>query len=378
MRIILQYIVVLNLCFFSLRAQITKADYYNKIDNKVFTFSKLSPNAPFDTITAFVNNNFQTQEDRVRAYYTWIALNISYDVEHLNELNLMMVFNIDRIISTGQKTTDVLKSKMAVCEGYSNVMVDFCKASSIPCFLVCGYVKTPEGNIPEMLHAWNVLRIDSVWTMLDITWSSGYLNVEKKYVKRFSNKYFIPKPKTFIKDHFPLDPMWQLLKYPFTKKDFENDSLITSHSPVLNYLDSLRLYISKTEKQRQYLNLVHYYSADSASPINARNLDVWHNNLIADELNIAVAYHSDFIQIANSKLSKKPTINDCKKARVILDSIQSRNNRALIILESTKSHTIEYEEVFLKMKNSITENKKTIKNNYDNLNRMQNYLSKKK
>lgn len=378
MKYILFYVFVLNLYFLSLNAQVTKADYYNIIDNKVFTFSKQKSDAPFDTITAFVNTNFKTQEDRARAYYTWIALNISYDVEHLNELNLMQIFSVNRMTSTGQKSLDVLKSKKAVCEGYSNLMVDFCKASSIPCFLVCGYVKTPEGNIPEILHAWNVLRVDSAWVMLDITWSSGYLNQENKYVKRFSNMYFIPKPKVFIKDHFPLDPLWQLLKYPFTKKDFENDSLTISHSPVFNYPDSLRLYLSKTEKERKYIDLLHYYSADPANTVNARNLDVWHNNLIANELNTAAAYHSDFLQIVNTRLSKKPTLPDCKKARMALDSIQSYNNRAQLILESNKAHTIEYEEVFKKMNAAIAENKKGIKINYEYLNKTQAYIKKKK
>lgn len=372
------FLATICFCFLKTYSQITKADYYNIIDNKVFTFSKSSPDATFDSITAFVNNNFQTQEDRSRAYYTWIALNISYDVERLNELNLMKMFSVNRVTSIGQKTNDVLKNKKAVCEGYSNLMVDFCKASSIPCFLVCGYVKTPEGNIPEILHAWNVLRIDSAWTMLDITWSSGYLNLENKYVKRFSNKYFMPKPKIFVKDHLPLDPMWQLLRNPFTKKDFENDSLRISHSPVFNYPDSLRLYISKTEKQRQYLDLLHYYNAEPNNPLNARNLDVWHNNLIADELNIAAAYHSDFMQIANAKLAKKPTLSDCKKARVLLDSIQFHNNCAQLILGSTKSHTNEYEEVFSNMKNAIAENTKSINSNYDYLKKLQAYLTKKK
>jgi hypothetical protein len=74
MKYILFYVFVLNLCFLSLNAQVTRVDHYNIIDNKVFTFSKQKPDAPFDTITAFVNTNFQTQEDRARAYYTWIAL----------------------------------------------------------------------------------------------------------------------------------------------------------------------------------------------------------------------------------------------------------------------------------------------------------------
>lgn len=374
----LRYVVVLKFCFFSLNAQVTKADYYNKIDNKVFTFSKTAPDAPFDSITAFVNNNFQTQEDRARAYYTWIALNVSYDVEHLNELNLMKVFSVNRVTSTGQKTKDVLKNKKAVCEGYSNLMVDFCKSSSIPCFLVCGYVKTPEGNIPEILHAWNVLRIDSVWTMLDITWSSGYLNSDNKYVKRFSNKYFMSKPKNFVKDHMPLDPMWQLLRNPFTKKDFEHDSLTVSHSPILNYPDSLRIYYSKTEKERQYIDLQHCYSADPTNSVNRRNLDVWHNNIVANELNTAAAYHSDFMQIVNNKLSKKPTVSDCKNARAFLDSIQICNNKAQMILESNKAHTAEYEEVYAKMIAAISENKKSIKINYDYVNKTQSYLTKKK
>ncbi|MEO5990641.1 MAG: transglutaminase-like domain-containing protein, partial [Ferruginibacter sp.] len=104
----------------SAEARVTKADHYNKIDDKVFTFSKQQPYAIFDTITFFVNQTFQSSEDRARAYYTWIALNISYDVDHLNELNLMQLFSVNMSANYSQKSTEVLKSKKAVCEGYSN------------------------------------------------------------------------------------------------------------------------------------------------------------------------------------------------------------------------------------------------------------------
>lgn len=373
------FLVSILVGFFSIcKAQVTKADYYNKIDNKIFTFSKQQPNAPFDSITSFVNINFQNQEDRVRAYYTWIALNISYDVEHLDELNLMQMFNVNRAGSTNQRTPDVLKSKKAVCEGYSNLMVDFCSASSIPCFLVCGYTKTPGGDIPEILHAWNVLRIDSAWTMVDITWSSGYIDFNHKYVKRFSNLYFTPKPKSFIKDHFPLDPMWQLLKNPFTKKDFENDSLIMSHSSVFNYPDSIKAYRAQPIKQREYLNVLHHYWAEPNNPKHALNLDIFNNNLIADELNNGVGYQMEFTEISKNKLSKKPTLADCKKARVLLDSIQACSNRAQTILSKTKPCTSEYKEIFAKMQSSITSNNEIIKTNYGYLNQMQAYLKKKK
>ena len=360
------------------KAQVTKADYYNIIDNKVFTFSKEKPDAPFDTITTFVNTTFESQEDRARAYYTWIALNISYDVGHMDELNLLKTFNVNTLSSYDQKSADVLKNKKAVCEGYSNLMVDFCSSSSIPCFLVCGYTKTPGGDIPEILHAWNVLRIDSAWVMLDITWSSGYVNPANKYVKRFSNLYFLPKPKNFIKDHMPLDPMWQLLKNPFTKKDFEQDSLLVSHTPVFNFPDSIKAYRAYPLKQRQHIDFLHYYRAEPDNKMFARNLDVINNNLIADNLNIGISYQSDFVDIATKKLSKKPTMTDYKKAKAILDTVQSYNKKALTLLTNTKAHTAEYELIFTTMQKTISENNKIILTNYDYLKQLRAFLLNKK
>ena len=359
-------------------AQVTKAVYYNAIDNKVFTFSKQKPDAPFDTITAFVNTAFQSQEDRARAYYTWIALNISYDVEHMNELNLFKTFSVNSRSSYNQKPADVLKSKKAVCEGYSNLMVDFCTASSIPCFIVCGNTKTPSGDIPKILHAWNVLRIDSAWVMLDITWSSGYIDQSNKYVKRFSNLYFLPKPKKFIKDHLPLDPMWQLLKNPFTKKDFENDSLTVSHEPTFNFLDSIKVYRAQSIKQRQYLDFLHYYRFEPDNKNFARNLDVLNNNLVADELNKGVAYQSDFLELNKNKLVKKPTLEDCNKAKEIMDSISACNNRAQIILSKIHAYTNEYKSNFASMQFSIIANKNTIKTNYDYIDQLKKKIPKKK
>ncbi len=376
----LLFFIVLFLLGFSSQfiAQVTRVDHYNIIDNKVFTFSKQKPDAPFDTVTSFVNTNFQSQEDRARAYYTWIALNISYDVEHMKELDLMQLFSVSGETSANQKGLAVIKNKKAVCEGYSNLMVDLCTASSIPCFMVCGNTKTPSGDIPQILHAWNVLRIDSAWVMLDITWSSGYVDHSGKYVKRFSNLYFLPKPKKFIKDHFPLDPMWQLLKNPFTKKDFENDSLIVSHEPLFNYLDSIKVYRGQSVKQRQYLDFLHYYKVDPDNKKYAKNLDIFNNNLVADELNKGVAYQSDFMELNKNKLVKKPTIMDCNRAKEVLDSISACNNRAEAILSKIQARTLEYKPIFASMQFNIIANKNIIKTNYEYLVRLSKTIPKKK
>jgi hypothetical protein len=370
-------LLVLVISCFQCKAQLTRADYYNTIDNKVYTFSKQKPDVPFDTIVSFVNTTFNSQEDKARAYYAWTALNIAYDVEHMNEINLIKIFNINTISSSNQKTADVLRNKKAVCEGYANLMTDLCRASDISCFTVCGYTKNPDGEIPEILHAWNVLRIDSSWHMLDVTWSSGYVTPENHFVKRFSNLYFLPRPKVFIKDHFPLDPMWQLLRNPFTKQDFEKDSLLRSNEPVFNFPDSIKLYRSYPAKKQRYLDAVHYYRADPTNKNNAHNLDVANNNMLADYLNTATVYHSDFIYQATKKLSQKPTIAECKKARINLDSAKVYYNKAQLVLNATKAYTIEYTGVFATMQTSIDENKKNIAQNTEYLNKLQASLKKK-
>jgi len=368
----------LSLAFSTIHAQLTRADYYNTIDNKVYSFSKQKPDAPFDTIVSFVNVNFASQEDKARAYYTWTALNIAYDVEHMNEINLIQIFNINTVTSSGQKTADVLKSKKAVCEGYANIMTDFCRASQIPCFTVCGYTKNPDGEIPQILHAWNVLRLDSAWHMLDVTWSSGYVNPTNQFVKRFSNQYFLPRPKVFIKDHFPLDPMWQLLKNPFTKEDFERDSLTISKTPSFNFPDSIRQYRTYSEKEQKKMDFVHYYRADPTNRNHAHNLDVANNNIVADYLNTASVYHSDFIDQATKKLSQKPTLAECKKARINLDSAKVYYIKAEHVLSTTKANTAEYTGIFANMQKAIDESKKNIAQNTEYLNKLQAYLKKKK
>lgn len=378
-RLVKQFLSAIFFVFVcGVQAQLTRADYYNTIDNKVYTFSKQKPHAPFDTIVGFVNANFASQEDKARAYYTWTALNISYDVEHMNEINLIQIFNISTVSSSGQRTADVLRTKKAVCEGYTNVMTDLCRASQIPCFTVCGYTKNPDGEIPQILHAWNVLRLDSAWHMLDVTWSSGYVDPANHFIRRFSNQYFLPKPKVFIKDHFPLDPMWQLLKNPFSKQDFEMDSLSASKAPSFNFPDSIRQYSAYPEKEQKRIDFLHYYRAEPTNRNYAHNLDVANNNILADYLNTATIYHSDFIEQATKKLSQKPTLAECKKARVNLDSATVYYTKAQLVLNTTKAYTSEYVGIFANMQKSIDDNKKNIAQNTEYLNKLQAYLKKKK
>jgi transglutaminase/protease-like cytokinesis protein 3 len=184
---------------------------YSRIDNEIYLYSKKG-NRNFDSVLAFVTRNYSDQEERARAFYIWIALNINYDTEKIEDLEFQRVWNVKtHFRPTSQLADTVIKNGKAVCEGFSNLFIKFCKAVSIPCEMVVGYSKMENGEvITGILHAWNVIQINNEWYPVDITWSNGYVDNNRKYVKRFSTKYFMLPSHIYHQDHLPLDPMWQL------------------------------------------------------------------------------------------------------------------------------------------------------------------------
>jgi hypothetical protein len=71
-------------------------------------------------------------------------------------------------------------------------------------------------------HAWNGVKINGSWYLIDSTWGAGYVSGDKKYVQRFDDHFFMTPPFQFIYDHFPEDARWQLLVVPVSKQVFEN------------------------------------------------------------------------------------------------------------------------------------------------------------
>lgn len=367
-------------CFLSLllaEAQITREDYYNTIDNAVFSYSKQNEYAAFDSVATFINTKYISRDDRLRAYYTWIAMNIRYDTDHMSDLQLISSFNVQNVYSSGQKPEEVFKSRKAVCEGYSNLLSAFCKTSGIPCYTVCGHVKTEEGEIPKIMHAWNVVKPDTVWKLIDVTWSSGYVNQGGVYVKRFSNNYFAPKAEVFIKDHLPLDPMWQLLYYPYNREHFEKSTAPSPNTEKFHFNDSIHFFMKHTESQQQGLSFLHYYRNNPGEAFYAKHLDVYHNNQIADLFVICGVYQTDFLHIAENKLSKKPTLTDWKKAKAHLDSVEVYLKKSELMLNAYTPKTPEYVEQFSLMRQSVAENRKNVKYNQTYLKQIRPFIVKK-
>ncbi|HVE61227.1 MAG TPA: transglutaminase domain-containing protein, partial [Chitinophagaceae bacterium] len=145
---------------------------------------------------------------------------------------------------------NVLRERVAVCDGYARLFKTLCDYAGIRSEIVTGYARTSFGGVGDKFksnHTWNAVRIDSNWHLVDATWASGYFTYNSdEFIKHYNSYYFLTPPEDFIKDHFPENIKWTLLTDPPTLKEFERSpfkaqafvkSKITSFQPAKGIID---------------------------------------------------------------------------------------------------------------------------------------------
>lgn len=167
-----------------------------------------------EELAAYLHKIAQTERQRAWAIFRWITANISYDTQALFS-----------DASADQEPIAALRSRRAVCAGYTALFEALAKLVGLQTVAINGYSKgfgyVVGQGFEEMNHAWNAAQIDGKWRLLDATWGAGYLDEQGRFVRRFNSHYFDTPPEQFIYDHFPQDPQWQLLETPVTLAQYE-------------------------------------------------------------------------------------------------------------------------------------------------------------
>lgn len=110
--------------------------------------------------------------EKSKAIFTWVAQNISYDVETHYSNKKFYLDHPDAI--------EVLNSKLAMCMGYSRLNAALHRAAGIEAKVVFG-----EG------HAWNEIMINGKWQTQDTTYGAGFLNeASQTFIKQYIPLYF--------------------------------------------------------------------------------------------------------------------------------------------------------------------------------------------
>ncbi|TVQ45098.1 MAG: hypothetical protein EA365_08490 [Gloeocapsa sp. DLM2.Bin57] len=153
-----------------------------------------------------------TDLEKARIIYTWLAVNIAYDVQgyYTGEY--------------GDLTPEgVLKRRQAVCSGYANLYQALSQEMGLESFIISGYAKglsyESTANLRETNHAWNGVKINGNWYLVDATWAAGTVD-SHQFTPNFNQFYFATPPEQLIYSHLPEDENWQLLTNKYTREQF--------------------------------------------------------------------------------------------------------------------------------------------------------------
>jgi len=180
------------------------------------------------TLAAYLIEPATNESEKARLIFSWIAFHIKYDAKSFNSGNY-----------GDMSARGVLKSRLGVCEGFANLFKALCEAGGLECAFISGYSKgygyRPKQKFNKPGHAWNAVKADGHWYLMDATWGQGYgdsRNGRLVVRVRFDDYWFAPPSREFIFTHLPEDPAWQLLEDPISMEQFEQMPYI---DPLLFY-----------------------------------------------------------------------------------------------------------------------------------------------
>jgi len=164
------------------------------------------------SLAAYLTRPARDDREKARAIFRWIAHYISYD---------------RALLGKPADPESVLKQRRAVCTGYAVLFKALAEASGLEAEIVEGHSKDAgyqvgrtAGTTPN--HAWNAVKIDGQWRLLDCCWGAGRFDGSGRFVRRFTDHYFLTPPERFAADHFPENARWQLLDPPISGEDYLN------------------------------------------------------------------------------------------------------------------------------------------------------------
>jgi hypothetical protein len=190
-----------------------------------------------DQLVSYLEKITDTDLEKARAIYVWLAENISYDAKSINKNKY------------GDNTAlGVLKSGKAVCQGYAKLFEFLGNKMGLNIQFVSGYSKNDvqeeswDFDGEECDHAWNMIKIGDEWRVFDATWGAGNGNDDVRgrlvFTKEYSDNWFDLSPYEAIFSHYPEDTSLILTEPRLTLDKFESLQLIPIYSFTSNLLDA--------------------------------------------------------------------------------------------------------------------------------------------
>ena len=116
-------------------------------------------NKELERISAITSKDQKTNKDKILAFHDYVVVNSKYDSERANNMDSAKYKD-----SQSHTAYGLLKDKLALCGGYSDIMAIYIDTLGIDNIRISG------NN-----HIWNLVNIDG-WKHLDATWDDPLTN----------------------------------------------------------------------------------------------------------------------------------------------------------------------------------------------------------
>jgi transglutaminase/protease-like cytokinesis protein 3 len=179
-------------------------------------------------LSAKITKAYTTDFEKVQAIYYWITHNLEYDYKHVVK---MAEAGPDRTkyqpheiqAKIDAEIDYALKRKRGICQNYAFLFEVLCEHAGIEAEFIGGWSKTGPGTNSGNLqtHAWNAVKLDDAWQLVDATYGAGYLDQERDFQYKFDPNFFCTDHALFLLGHYPKDETWQLTDTLLSLEVFE-------------------------------------------------------------------------------------------------------------------------------------------------------------
>ncbi len=270
-----------------------------------FFFSVQLTAQTVDELTKSLTNDVANDSLKVVRIYDWVTKNIAYDNHFLRN-------RVEGDTALLQEPYNVVVRKKAICIGYAKLIKTMCRQAGIEAVIVYGFTKTKNDEIDREEHAWNAVKINARWQLLDATWDVG--------VSVGLRKYCMPYPSVFSENHYPHDPIWQLMDYPKSYNCFKWEKFCsTSPKAYFNYRDTLAVWEKKDTLARLMdagQRTLRYFPADVDAIRNMANAQ---NHYAVDAYYTYSKVREDVVARRNVLLSKAEALKLLDKVEFHLE-----------------------------------------------------------
>ena len=192
----------------------SRAFSYSQVDSFVKKVSfPLSTVIEYDSLVQIFDKQFVAEDEKVRAVYFWVTENISYDGKGLYHGGAIY----DKV--------GALRLKRCVCAGYADLLDHAFKKMNLEARYLTGSARLLDqfsqwnADSWKAGHAWNAVKVNNEWKLIDATWASGYLMGEQFFRER-KDVWFFMSPALFLLSHLPDNSFFQLVSNRITEKEF--------------------------------------------------------------------------------------------------------------------------------------------------------------